>query len=243
MVMESDDAVANAPQPAREGMAVEQDIYTQRFSAENDRVRRETWRVLCRDYFQHLVPRSAVLVDLGAGDGLFIRHMDARVRVAVDLSPHVLANPEPGVVVIQAPGTRFASLLPEPADVIFMSNFLEHMPTRQVVLAVLDECRRALKPTGRVIILQPNVRYAGAAYWDYIDHHVALTEHSLGEALQLSGFTITKLIPRFLPFTAKSPLGALARLSPGLMTRAYLAVPFAWRFLGAQTLAVAQRGT
>ena len=80
-----------------------------------------------------------------------------------------------------------------------MSNFLEHMPDKMVLLAVLEECKRALKPGGRVVILQPNIRYAGPQYWDYIDHHIALTEHSLKEALEICGFKIQKIVPQFCP--------------------------------------------
>lgn len=59
------------------------------------------------------------------------------------------------------------------------------------------------------MILQPNIRYVGPAYWDYIDYHIALTEHSLVEALEVTGYRIERLIPRFLPYTAKSNLGRL----------------------------------
>lgn len=242
MASSSDESPATPPvHQVVEGMSVERELYGQRFSAEEERVRQEGWRVLCERFFQPLVDPASVLVDLGAGDGHFIRHMRARVRVAVDLSDHVKVCGQYGAQVIQAPGTSFAHLLPERADVIFMSNFLEHMPTRHVVLAVLAECWRALKPGGRVIILQPNARHAGAAYWDYIDHHIALTEHSLAEAVTLSGFRLLQTIPQFLPFTAKSTLGVVARLSPAFAMRAYLAFPAAWKLLGAQCLVVAER--
>src|SRR5690606_15766959 len=116
-----------------------------------------------------------------------------------------------GVEVLQVPATEFADRLGEKADLIFMSNFLEHLPDKRVLLDVLDECRRALRPGGTILILQPNIRYVGPAYWDYIDHHIALTEHSLREALEVSGFEVVKIIPRFLPYTAKSALGRLVQ--------------------------------
>ena len=92
-----------------------------------------------------------------------------------------------------------------------------------------------LKPDGRLIVLQPNIRYVGAAYWDFIDHRVALTERSLVEAAQAAGFEVETLIPRFLPYTTKSRLPQ----SPWLV-RAYLRVPLAWRLMGKQTLLVAR---
>jgi SAM-dependent methyltransferase len=222
-----------------QGVGKEEIIYTSRFSAKEEEVRNTTWNVLVRDFFQPLIGSDKVIVDLGAGDGLFITKIQGKRRIAVDLSPHVNKLTKEGIQVLQVPGTSFANQLPEQADVVFMSNFLEHMPTKMVLLQVLEECKRALKPGGKAIILQPNVRYAKAQYWDYIDHHIALTEHSLKEALEISGFTVEKLIPQFLPYTAKSSVGAISGLLPtDVLVRTYLKLPILWKVFGAQTLAV-----
>jgi hypothetical protein len=117
-----------------------------------------------------------------------------------------------------------------------MSNYLEHLANRNEVVEQLRVCRDLLAPGGRVVVLQPNVRYAGAAYWDFIDHHVALTERSLVEAGEQAGLRTVHLIPRFLPFTTKGKLPAHARL-----VRLYLGFPLVWRLLGGQTLYVAER--
>jgi hypothetical protein len=93
-----------------------------------------------------------------------------------------------------------------------------------------------LRVGGKVIVLQPNIRHTGPAYWDFIDHHVALTERSLVEAGERAGLRTVKLIVRFLPFTTKGRLPANARLAGW-----YLRVPFLWRFLGGQTLYIAER--
>jgi SAM-dependent methyltransferase len=224
-----------------QGVGKEEIIYTSRFSAREEQVRNETWNVLVEEYFQPLIGSDKVVVDLGAGDGLFITKIKARTRYAVDLSPHVNKLKSHGVSVLQVPGTAFAEKLSEKADVVFMSNFLEHMPDKMVLLKVLEECKRALKPGGKVVILQPNIRYAGAQYWDYIDHHIALTEHSLREALEICGFKIEKIIPQFLPYTAKSSVGLISSLLPTrTLVSTYLKMPFLWRFFGAQTLAVAR---
>ena len=62
-------------------------------------------------------------------------------------------------------------------------------------------------------MLQPNIRLTGAAYWDFIDHKVALTERSLVEAAELCGFETERLIKRFLPYTTKSRLPQAGRSS------------------------------
>jgi hypothetical protein len=82
----------------------------------------------------------------------------------------------------------------------------------------------------------PNIRYLAGAYWDYLDHHLALTHHSLEEALRLSGYEPVEVIPRFLPYTVRD------RRMPRSLTlvRLYLRVRPAWRVLGKQMLVVAR---
>lgn len=226
---------------AIEGIGREETIYTSRFSDSQEKTRQATWRVLTDSFFQPRIPAGGVVVDLGAGDGNFIKNVKARKRIAVDLSPHVTALSADGIEVHVCPATAMASQISEPADLVFMSNFLEHLPSKQLVLDVLDECSAALKAGGRVMILQPNIRYVGPAYWDYIDHHIALTEFSLAEALGICGFEVEELIPRFLPYTAKSNVGFLAGAFPELMVKTYLSIPFLWRLFGQQTFIVGKK--
>lgn len=216
-------------------------IYTRRFSQGQNESRSITWNILCGEFLQKFVNQGDFVVDVGAGDGNFIRNIAARRRVAVDLSEHVLELREYGIEVLNVPATDMSSLLGEPADVVFMSNFLEHMPTKRIVLDVLEEAHRALKPGGRIMVLQPNILYTGPRYWDYIDHHIPLTDASLVEALEISGFSVEKVIPRFLPYTVKSTTGKIAdgKRAKFFVTW-YLRLPFLWRFFGAQTFVVAR---
>ncbi len=226
-----------------QGVGLEDVIYTRRFSSTEEETRTATWKVLTEKFFQNYVSSEDVVVDVGAGDGLFITNVKARERIAVDLSPHVQKLESQGVTVIQSPATDFADSLPEKADIIFMSNFLEHLPDKKVLLDVLAEAKRALRPGGSLMILQPNIRYVGSAYWDYIDHHIALTEHSLVEALEVSGYTVSEVIPQFLPYTAKSLLGKFTSLFGGpSFIEQYLRFPLLWRIFGKQTFVVATCG-
>jgi SAM-dependent methyltransferase len=224
----------------KQGVGKESLIYGQRFSAAEEHTRNLVWEVLVRNFFQNFVGAGDTVVDIGAGDGQFIKRIRAGRRIAVDLSPHVNELRTADVEVFQVPATAFAEVIQGRADVVFMSNFLEHLPDKRVLLDVLEESRLALKPGGMLLVLQPNIRYVGPAYWDYIDHQIALTEHSLTEALEISGFSIVKVIPRFLPYTAKSRLG---RLSQGGWAAAfvkwYLRMPLLWKVFGQQTFVVA----
>jgi hypothetical protein len=92
-----------------------------------------------------------------------------------------------------------------------------------------------LVPRGRLILLQPNIRYAYREYWDFFDHHVALSHESLAEALGIAGFEIEVVRPRFLPYTTRSRIPQ----SPWIL-RLYLALsPLQWLF-GKQMFIVAR---
>lgn len=227
------------------GMGKETLIYTHRFSREELEARRITWEVLAGSFFQEFIFPEDIVLDIGAGDGFFIRNIKAARRIAVDLSPHVLALSNYGIEVVQAPATELKSALQnvvegEKVDVVFMSNFLEHLPNKRMVLDVFAQCYQVLRAGGRLLILQPNIRYAKADYWNYIDHHIALTENSLREALEISGFRISKIIPKFLPYTAKSRLGLFASGKAARhLVKWYLRLPILWRIFGAQTFIAA----
>ncbi|HQH26924.1 MAG TPA: methyltransferase domain-containing protein, partial [Oligoflexia bacterium] len=144
-----------------EGLGREETIYRARFSEVQEEIRAQVWCVLVRDFFSRFLKGADTVVDVGAGDGNFIRNVTARRRVAVDLSPHVHDLEQSGVEVMQIPASEFAGALGGTADIVFMSNFLEHLPSKRAVLDVFDESRRALKPGGLLLILQPNIRYVG----------------------------------------------------------------------------------
>ena len=211
-------------------------IYDFRFNALQNARRSVVWRALCEEFFPTYIRSDDVVLDLGAGDGLFITQVHAGRRIAVDMNPAVVNLREMGVETIESSITDFRDALGDSVDVIFMSNVLEHLPEKRQIYTVLRECWTALRPGGRILIIQPNIRYTGAAYWDYIDHHIALTDRAIVEALQTSCFEVFKLIPRFLPYTAKS---AFSRFS--FFAKYYLRLPLLWRVFGKQSFIAARK--
>lgn len=213
-----------------------ENLYKTRFAGDELPSRYAIWQVLCTHFFQKFVDPDGTVVDIGAGYCEFINNIRAKRRIAVDLNPGVRNFAKPDVELINDSCTAIRDLDDECADVVFMSNFLEHLSSKDLVLATLRESKRILRANGRLIILQPNIRFLYDVYWDFFDHHTPLSDKSLSEAIALIGMTTEVLIPRFLPYTTKSRIPQ----NPW-MVRLYLKVPVVWRLLGKQALLVARK--
>lgn len=211
-------------------------LYTQRFPEEALARKHAIWKVLCSDFFSRYVKPTDTVVDIGAGYCEFINNIAAGRKIAVDLNPDVRQFAAAEVRVINESCTAIRELDSNSVDVVFMSNFLEHLPNKDLVLDTFRESQRILRPGGRVMILQPNIRYLPGEYWDYFDHHTPLTERSLVEGLQLAGLHPATVIAKFLPYTTKSRLPQ----APWLV-RLYLKIPLAWHVLGKQAFVVAEK--
>jgi SAM-dependent methyltransferase len=207
-------------------------LYTNRFGDVSEQ-RQDIWQVLCSDFFQAWVPPTATVLDLAAGHCEFINNIRAARRIAVDLNPDVRRRAEAGVETYVQRSDRLESIEDGSIDVVFVSNFFEHV-TRNVILSTLAEIRRVLKPTGRLLVLQPNVRFCSRDYWRFFDHITPVDDRALAEAFAAAGFDVEKCIPRFLPYSTKSRLPSWPSL-----VRLYVKVPLAWRVLGAQAFMVA----
>ena len=213
-----------------------QTLYRGRFPEAALADKNAIWKVICDTFMSRFVKPTDTVVDIGAGYCEFINNITAARKIAVDLNPDVRRFADSSVQVINESCTSIATLESASADVVFMSNFLEHLPDKQLVFDTFVEARRILKPGGKVLVLQPNIRFVGGEYWDFFDHHTPLTDRSLVEALELAGFAIDTCIPRFLPYTTRSALPQ----HPALV-KLYLHVPLAWRFLGKQAFVVGSR--
>jgi SAM-dependent methyltransferase len=210
-------------------------IYHSRFDENEAAVKDAIWREITA-YLQRFFSPDAVVLDVACDRGDFIRNVRAGEKWATDLRD-VSTHLPPGIRFVQADGLALGSLLPNSYfDVVFMSNYLEHLPSSSTAIRQLEVACELLKPGGRLLVLQPNIRLIGGRYWDFIDHSLALTESSLVEATALAGLETIRTIVRFLPYSTKSRLPRHP-----LLVRAYLSFPLAWILLGKQTLYVGER--
>jgi len=214
----------------------ERALYDRRFDPREREAKARVWEVLCRDFFQRYVQPNDTVLDLGAGFCEFINNISCATKWAVDNDEQVERHAASDVAVRRGAAHDLSFLPDASVDVVFASNFFEHMLSKDLVLATLREAYRVLRPTGRMLILQPNIRFAYDEYWDFFDHHQPLSDRSMVEALEICGFDPQEVRPRFLPYTTKSALPQWP-----ILVKLYLRVPLAQRLLGKQMFIVAAK--
>ena len=211
-------------------------LYERRFSEPTRRAKAGVWKVLCEDFLQRYVRPEDTVLDLGAGFCEFINHIRCARKWAVDVDEELRTCAAPDVGVRCAPARDIGWLEPDSVHVVFASNVFEHLADKDEVVAVLAEVRRVLVPGGRLLVLQPNIRFAYREYWDFFDHHLPFSHLSMIEALEGAGFRMVEVRPRFLPYTTKSRLPAWP-----ILVKLYLRVPLAHMVLGKQMFLVAEK--
>lgn len=167
-------------------------IYERRFTATLE-YRKRVWRALIDGFFQRYVPHDSAVLDLGCGYGEFVNQIKAGTKYAMDLNPDAPRYLESEVRFLKQDCSQPWAIPERSLDVVFTSNFFEHLPDKPSLGRTLDNLKMALKPGARLIAMGPNIRYLPGLYWDFWDHYLPLTETSLAEALETRGFRITRL--------------------------------------------------
>jgi ubiquinone/menaquinone biosynthesis C-methylase UbiE len=179
-------------------------IYRERFSKDMEK-RELTWRILVSNFFNKYIKDTDSVLEVASGYGHFINNIVAKEKYAIDQNPDSVNYLKPGVVYFNCSSTKLNENWNSKFDIIFVSNFFEHI-TKGDILLTLNECHRVLKKNGKIIVLQPNIRFLEKDYWMFFDHITPLDDRSLSEALVLSGFQVSECFPKFLPFTLQGRL-------------------------------------
>jgi len=212
-----------------------QRIYRRRFDAHVE-YRLNVWRVLAERFFSRHVPADATVLDLGCGYGHFISAIQCAHKYAMDFNPEAIKYLSSDITFIRQDCSQPWMLPDNSLDVIFTSNFFEHLSSKALLRDTLAEAMRCLRPGGQILALGPNAKYVGGAYWDFWDHHLALTEQSMAEILEVQGFRVTHAIRKFLPYTMVN-----RRPFPILFVSLYVMLRPAWSVFGKQFLVIARK--
>ncbi|MEM9121088.1 MAG: methyltransferase domain-containing protein [Cyanobacteria bacterium P01_F01_bin.56] len=213
-------------------------LYENRFDRQQQRSKLILWRTLIQDFLQKYISPDAVVLDIAGGYCEFINQISASSKHLVDLNPdcHLFANQDVNIVNIDILDIHQRGQVENDFfDIIFVSNFFEHLANQDQLFEVLNFCFQKLKPGGSLLIIQPNFKYAYKEYFDFIDHYLPITHWSLLEVLKALDFRVDTLIPQFLPFSTKG------RPSAAWMLRLYLKLPIAWKLLGGQMFVKASK--
>jgi len=233
-------AESNAPAPMAKNTAMAQQehqyaVYSRRFAGLEQR-RSQLWRILVHHYFDRWVKAEDTVLDVGAGYCEFINNVSAARKYALDSNPATFAKAAPDVTVLSHEATQSWSLPPGSVDVVFSSNFFEHLASKRDFGHCLAEAYRVLRPQGLLIALGPNIRFCFDRYWDFVDHQLPLSDRSVVEAMEVAGFRMELVVPRFLPFSLSDRLPYSV-----FLVRLYLHLPLAQRLWGKQFLVVARK--
>jgi SAM-dependent methyltransferase len=197
--------------------------------------RMAVWKILTAEFFSRWIDPESVILDLGCGWGEFINQINAACKYGMDLNPASREKLGAGITLLAQDCSAPWSLPDAHLDVVFTSNFFEHLPSKENLRGTLGEAFRCLKPGGRLICLGPNIKFLPGRYWDFWDHFLPLTELSLKEGLELAGFATELVIAKFLPYSMSQGF-----TPPLVFLRWYLKLPFLWRLAGEQFLVIAR---
>ncbi len=211
-------------------------LYRYRFSESEHSAREGIWKVLCQDFFQKFVKADDTVLDLGCGFGEFIRFINARRKIAIDINSDAARFLTPPIEYYPTSVMQVDSLPSDSVDVCFVSNLFEHLASKDELDLLLSRILKVLRPGGILIALQPNIKYCPGAYWDFYDHNIPLSHLSCAEAFAKSGYEIVEIIGRFLPYTTKSAIP-----KHPLLVRIYLHFRSLWRLFGKQFLIVGRK--
>lgn len=107
------------------------------------------WSIFCNDFFQKYIPLDSKILDVGAGYGEFIININAKEKYAMDLNPTMKElYRHKNIFFLNQDCTKTWNLQDESIDVVFSSNFLEHLDSKESVEHVLKESYRVLRVGG-----------------------------------------------------------------------------------------------
>ena len=210
-------------------------IYEKRFSG-LENYRNEVWKLLINNFFYKWIKSTDHILDLGCGYGEFINHTKCKKRHAMDLNPKTKSLLDKEIIFHQQDCSASWEIDPNSLDLVFTSNFFEHLPNKKALDATVSQAKRCLKKGGRIITMGPNISILKGKYWDFWDHHVALSDQSLGELLQIHDFTIEHSYSKFLPYNM-----VRVKERPLILVSLYLRFPISWKLFGKQFLIVARK--
>jgi SAM-dependent methyltransferase len=196
-----------------------------------DSSRKKVWQAIA-EYLQRFVSADLPVLELGSGYGDFINQIKASKKYALDINPQAAGFCGPDVE-FRCSDLKIIDLPAGSIGTVFASNLLEHLDGDKLE-SLFSEIKRILRPGGKLILIQPNIRYCPREYWDDYTHVKAWSDVSLKDFIAAQGFKISKVEKGFLPFSFKSIFPKSYHL-----TKFYLQLK--WKPFAKQMLVIAEK--
>jgi SAM-dependent methyltransferase len=210
-------------------------IYKARYKKKDESEKEEIWKVLCQDFLQKFINKNSIVLDAAAGHCEFINNIKAGRKYACDIDDRISQYAAPDVKVVISDARKLHTKIRGKVDVVFMGCLLEHLPSKQAIIDLFKSLKKVLKEDGKLIILNPNIRFSTANYWDYFDHLIPVSDRSIIEVLEALNYRIELCIPGFVPNTIKDRLP-----KHPLLVKIYLHLPFLYPIFGRQMFIIAR---
>ena len=139
-----------------------QKLYSNRFNLKHRKKKLLLWDILVKDLLQKYIDIESDILDIGGGYCEFINQIQAKRKYLIDLNPDAqkLANPDVNVLNINILSFKEQQLINKTFDNIFISNFFEHLESKEELVEVLAFCFHSLNPGGSLFMIQPNFKYS-----------------------------------------------------------------------------------
>lgn len=205
-------------------------IYRNRY--QDRRWREAMWKILVKNYFQQFISKKDIVADIACGYGEFINNINCRKKIAIDINPDAKKYLNKKVFYYRQSTINMFSIKDNSVDKVFVSNYFEHISREEIILTI-KEIKRILKKEGQILVLQPNIRFLANNFWMFFDHITPVDDRALTEIIEASGFKLTKIILKFLPYTTESYFPRW----PWLVT-VYLKLSCLWQIFGKQSFLI-----
>lgn len=185
--------------------------------------RKIVWQEICNFLNQRYISKDSRVLELGCGYGDFIGNINAREKVAIEISPFFKPYIESYEDITLHSGDVM-KVLPQLSknsfDVVFASNLFEHFDHSEIK-KLLQLTTQVLVKGGKLIVIQPNFQLCAPYYFDDWTHKSVFSHISFADMLEANNFHIQKCLKKFLPFSFKTRL-PISRL----LVRMYINSPF-----------------